>query len=261
MSKLHQIKHYLLHVMKALHGGHGVHSPFVYSLCEEVFYNDATLYKFPYLNLKREGLLKDQTWITMEEYGAGSLKFKSSKRKIADITKHGISPIKQSEMLSKLVNYLKMETCVELGTSVGLNALYLASTGAEVHTIEGCKDLYEFAKKLNQQPHFEKLHHHLGLFDDVLPILLTQSSSPLFIYIDGNHTYEATLRYVNWCIEHANAETVIALDDIYWNAQMTKAWQEVRQLDAVTISIDLYHTGLLFFRKEPKEKLHYQLLI
>lgn len=259
MSKLHQIKHYILHALKASHGGHGVHSPFVYSLCEEVFYNDAKLYLFPYLSLKREQLLKDSTWITMEEHGAGSLKFTSSQRRVSEITKYGISQEKQSEMLSKLISYLKIETCLELGTSVGLNALYLASSGAQVHTIEGCKGLYEFAKTLNQQPHFEKLHHHYGLFDDVFPQLLAQSKSPLFVYIDGNHTYEATLKYVNWCMQHANAYTVIALDDIYWNAQMTNAWNKVREMEQVTISIDLYTTGLLFFRNEPREKIHYYL--
>lgn len=261
MSKTHQIKNFIRHHFAALHGGHGVHSPFVYQLCEEVFYNTAQLYRFDYLNAIRETLKHDKTTITMEDLGAGSLKFKSTERTIASIVEHGISTQPQAEMLARLLNYLKVETCIELGTSIGLTTLYLASTGATVHTIEGCSDLFKYAKQLGEKTKTETIIYHFGNFDSVLPKVLPQVKQPAFFYIDGNHTYEATLRYVQWCMAFIQEDSIIALDDIYWNAEMTRAWEEVKKEDAVRISLDLFHTGLLFFKKAPLEKIHYKLSV
>jgi hypothetical protein len=45
-------------------------------------------------------------------------------------------------------------------------------------------------------------------------------------------------------------------DDIYWNKDMEKAWQEIKNNQKVTVSIDLFYFGLIFFRKE-QEKQHF----
>jgi predicted O-methyltransferase YrrM len=259
MSKTHQIIHFLRHRLTALHGGHGVHSPFVYQLCEEVFYNSAHLYRFDYLTALREALKEDKTVISMEDLGAGSLKFTSSQRTIGSIIQHGISTAPQAEMLAKLLNFMKLDNCIELGTSIGLTSLYLASTGATVHTIEGCRDLYAYAKQLGEKASVKNIVYHFGNFDKVMPPLLTEIKQPALFYIDGNHTYEATLRYVNWCLTAVQEDSIIALDDIYWNAEMTRAWEKVRQMEQVSISLDLFHTGLLFFKKAPREKIHYKI--
>lgn len=41
---------------------------------------------------------------------------------------------------------------------------------------------------------------------------------------------------------------------------MQQAWQQVKQLPQVTVSIDLFHFGLLFFRKE-QVKEHFKLAL
>ncbi len=261
MSKFHQIKNFIWHRLTATHGGHGVHSPFVYLLCEEVFYNEAKLYRFDYLSALREGLKDDSTLIKMEDLGAGSLKFTSTTRSIRAIIEHGISTQKQAEMLARLLNYLKLDECIELGTSIGLTTLYLSSSGTTVHTVEGCTDLYHYAKKLGERANAINVHYYFGNFDHYLPKLLEGNVKPRFIYIDGNHTYEATLRYVKWCMKHLHEDCVIALDDIYWNAEMTKAWETVCAMTEVRVSIDLFHTGLLFFTTAPQEKIHYRIRI
>jgi hypothetical protein len=119
----HQIKNFLHHFFTAKRNGHGVHSPFAYQLCEEVFYNKNKFYCFEELNAIRNLLLTNETELTVEDFGAGSKTFDSDKRKINALAKSGISTNKQSEILFKLLNFLNCKSSIELGTSLGLNTL------------------------------------------------------------------------------------------------------------------------------------------
>ena len=71
-----------------------------------------------------------------------------------------------------------------------------------------------------------------------------------FVYLDGNHRYEPTLRYIRWILGRAGEEAVIVVDDIYWSKGMQQAWKEIIRWPEVRVSIDLFHMGILLFRKD-----------
>jgi hypothetical protein len=81
------------------------------------------------------------------------------------------------------------------------------------------------------------------------------------IYFDGNHTYEATLRYFNEALKKKNADSVFIFDDIYWSEGMQKAWLEIKGNASVKVSIDTWHFGMVFFKEEIKEKIDLKLFI
>ena len=83
-----------------------------------------------------------------------------------------------------------------------------------------------------------------------MPKLLKEIKSFDVLYIDGNHSYEATLRYFNLVKEYIKEDTIIVFDDIYWSEGMTKAWLEIKNDSIVSHTIDLFYFGLTFFRKE-----------
>jgi predicted O-methyltransferase YrrM len=66
-------------------------------------------------------------------------------------------------------------------------------------------------------------------------------------YIDGNHSYEATMRYYHWIKQKCNHNSIIVLDDIYWSDGMKKAWSEIKEDEAVTYTIDTFDLGYVFF--------------
>lgn len=140
-------------MLTAKRKGHGVHSPFVYALCENVFYNPHPYYDFERLAQVRSRLLQDDTLLQTENFGAGSRKFRSSERKVSALARHGISSRKQSEVLYRLANFMKCNSILELGTSLGLNTLYLAShnPACKVITVEGSASLHDFARKLAEE--------------------------------------------------------------------------------------------------------------
>jgi hypothetical protein len=48
--------------------------------------------------------------------------------------------------------------------------------------------------------------------------------------------------------------SILVFDDIHWSSEMEQAWKTIREQPEVTMTIDLFFIGLVFFRKEHKEK-------
>lgn len=261
--KLHAAKHYLLHWLKAKRAGHGVHSPFAYELCEEVFYNKQAYYVFDKLNFIRDQLLLNQNQLRIEDYGAGSNTFKDNVRSIAEIAKRGTSTKQQSELLFRLIHHLQLKTCIEFGSSLGLNTLYLAAAAenGKAISIEGSTALHAFAKQLAEKNNITNVEFVCGKFDEVLPTLLSNTNEIDFAYVDGNHREDATLRYFEFLLPYCHNTSVLVFDDIYWSPGMTRAWRKITQHPKVRMSIDLYSTGLVFFKEEIKQKQHLRMLL
>lgn len=263
MINFHLILHFAKHFFSAKRKGHGIHSPFAYDLCEEVFYNENLFYDFDILKKVRNNLLKHPGKIEVTDFGAGSKTFKSNTRKIKKIADTGISSTLQSELFYKLINYLKFDTVIELGTSIGLNTLYLAkaNTAGKVITIEGSKNLSEFSSQLAKENNIPNIEFISGKFDEVLPSVLDEIKSKYLLYVDGNHTFEATMQYFKMALVNKNEYTAIIFDDIYWSAGMTKAWNTIKNSPEVTMSIDAFYFGILFFKTSIKEKKDLRLFI
>lgn len=257
------LKHYIVHFITAKRNGHGVHSPFAYRLCEEVFYNQDSFYHFHTLNKIRQSLLGNESELEIEDLGAGSKTFKNKNRKVKDIAAKGISSATQSELLYKLSNFLNCKITLELGTSLGLNTLYLALVNQQgnVFTLEGSRQLVEFSKTLAQKQEVNNIRYIEGNFDITFSKVLESIPGIDLLYIDGNHTYEATLRYFEMALSKKHNNSVFIFDDIYWSKDMTKAWNQIKNNPEVRFSIDTFHFGIVFFRKEQKEKEALRLFI
>ena len=79
---------------------------------------------------------------------------------------------------------------------------------------------------------------------------MTHTKTFDLIYFDGNHTKEATLRYFETCLETVHNESVFIFDDINWSQEMRTSWEEIKQHASVTVTVDTFFWGIVFFRKE-----------
>jgi predicted O-methyltransferase YrrM len=262
-NRLHIAQQFLIHYFSATRKGHRVHSPFAYSLCEEVFYNTEPFYQFQELEAIRKGLLSDERVISVTDLGAGSRTMKSDTRKISDIAAKGISSPSQSAILYRLCNFLNVKSCLELGTSLGLNTLYLAKAGSDIKvvTIEGSEALSQYASQMAKKKGAGNISFITGEFSQKLPEVLRNIPALDLGYIDGNHRYAATMEYFSMFLEKKHDNTVMIFDDIHWSPGMTKAWNEIKSHPQVTLTIDTFYSGYVFFRKEVKEKVHLRILV
>ena len=240
---------------------YGIHSPFLFDFIEQVYEPQTNYYSFSAIEYVRNKLKKNHQLINVKDFGAGSKrKTFSGQRKISEIATHSLQQPKMSALLFRLINFYSLKPIViELGTSLGICTAYLSTANKKnkIYTIEGCDETAEVAKGVFKQLGLKNIELIVGNFDSILPNLKF-SDSPGFVYIDGNHRKEATLKYFDWAIEKLNEQSIVVVDDIYWSKEMFAAWEKIKFNDRVTLSIDLYKLGIVFFHKV-KVKEHYKI--
>ncbi len=90
-----------------------------------------------------------------------------------------------------------------------------------------------------------------------MPELLSQIQNVDLAYIDGNHRKTPTLSYFRQFQQRSTDNSIFIFDDIHWSEGMEEAWKEIQQHPAVTLTVDLFFIGLVFFRKDFKAKQHF----
>jgi len=259
-SKPQLLLKYLQYYFTASNGkGHGMHSPFVFEFITKVL-NDKTNYpEYEKVEALRDQLLSDHTILEVEDFGAGSMMDKKNKRSISSIAKNAAKPRKFGELLFRMIRYYQPVTILELGTSLGITTSYLslAKPDARLITMEGSKEIADVAKRNFRNLEIRNIEIIEGNFDNTLSSLITHYSSVDLAFIDGNHRQEPTERYFRQLLTKANNNSIFVFDDIHWSGEMEAVWETIKNNAAVTCSIDLFFLGIVFFRKEFKEKQHF----
>lgn len=251
--------------------GHGIHSPFVFDLITNVFNDKKTdndLAQIFYLHHKYK---QSKKALMFDEMGAGSHRETKSKLKpgnnqntqristtLGKTIQNSSVTKKYGGLIYRLVKYFNPENILEIGTSVGISTLYIAGAApkSNIITIEGVKEKIQIAKKLTQEMQLQNVQFICDDFDLILPEILKQNKPLDFVFFDGNHTQNATLKYFNACLEKAHNNSVFIFDDIHWSADMKKAWNTIKNHQKISVSIDLFQIGIIFFKTEITKR-HY----
>jgi predicted O-methyltransferase YrrM len=230
-----------------------VHSPFVFELVTKVIHGKNNFYSFDKIENLRSRLFDSDTTIDVHDLGTG----KSGKRKIREIAEKSLTTAKYCKLLFRLANHFSPAVILELGTSLGISTAYLARADlkTKVITIEGSESILYEARKNFEILGLKNIETVFGNFDDVLEKILMQYCLPqtdqcVLVFFDGNHRYESTMRYFRQCLAYANNDSLFVFDDIRWSEEMEKAWEEIKQHPRITVTIDLFSMGIVFFRKE-----------
>lgn len=239
---------------------HSLHSPFVFDLYTKVITDATPFYSFEDIENIRKELLKSNEIISVTDYGAGSKIFKSNKRKVSDIARYSLKSPKYAQLLFRLINYLKPTSILELGTSLGISTLYLATPNkkSKVITLEGCPETASIAQQNFQKLKLNNITNITGNFNKTLAEVLNKNDVIDCVYFDGNHQKEPTLAYFNQCLANISQNSFFIFDDIHWSDEMEQAWEIIKKHPQVTLTIDLFQIGLVFFREMP-EKQHFVL--
>lgn len=252
---LHIVKSYLNFLWNSKNE-HGVHSPFVFSLVTKCFYDKKKYPEYSILKNYRKSLLENKNTIEVTDFGAGSRVFKSNTRAINQVAQNAGISTKRAELLFRITNYIKPESVLEIGTSLGLAtaALSLGNPKAKITTLEGCPETSSVAKKQFDEFGLENINSEVTEFSSYLKNSQLPASNFQLIYFDGNHSKAATLQYFELLLPTITNDSVWIFDDIHWAQGMEEAWETIQQHPKVTVTIDTFQWGIVFFRTEqPKE--------
>ena len=255
-SSLQLAKKYFHYYINAKNGkGHGVHSPFVFDFVIHVL-NDKKEYEcYKKIEPLRQELFYDSSIIDVEDFGAGSAVIPFKKRKVGAIAKSSLKNKKFAKLLFRIVNYYRPENIIELGTSFGYMAC--ANRNAEVNTFEGSKEIAKVARRNFEKAALKNITLIEGNFDSTFRETLSAIKTVGLAFIDGNHRRDATLDYFSALIKKSKDTSIFIFDDIHWSSEMEEAWKHIQEHNAVTLTIDLFFIGLVFFNPGFKVKQHF----
>jgi len=194
------------------HRGHGIHSPFVFNLITKVIEEKNPFYA--YKEIKE------------------CIKNSPGAKKV----------VKKSDLLSfRLVNYFNSKKILEFGTGTGINTLCLTAASIEVKciSIEKSAPKYKQAAQL-----FSKWNRSIDLNDDILYNIDEKQDC---ICVDLKN-YDADVSFFNdYLFSLVSDESFIIIKGIRTNRRHQVLWKCLRASEKVTVSLDLFHEGILFF--------------
>ncbi len=239
--------------------GHGIHSPFVFDFVKNVL-NDKKKYAcYGLMEPLRKELLKNNSIIEIEDFGAGSAVIPFKKRKVSAIAASSLKNKKFAQLLFRIAKYYGPSTIVELGTSFGITTGYLACANerSKVFTLEGSTFIGEIAQHNFKKAHLHNIDFLPGDFEKSIPVLLGKIKNIDMAFVDGNHRKQATLFYFSECLKRSTTSSIFIFDDIHWSLEMEEAWEEIKSHPSVTLTIDLFFIGLVFFSLDFKAKQNF----
>ncbi|GAB3182293.1 O-methyltransferase [Telluribacter humicola] len=232
---------------------HAIHSPFVYDLYTKVIRPKDRHSDYDQLQALRKQMLSSTEEIEVLDLGAGSRVNRSNKRKVRQIAKNAEKPERFGRLFHRLVRHYRPANVLELGTSLGLTTLYFAKANpaGKVTTLEGCPETVRLARTNFEKAGESGIEVVTGNIDETLGQTLQRQNQTLdMVYFDANHRYEPTVRYFEACLPFAGNDSLFIFDDIYWSDEMTQAWEYIKAHPQVTVTVDLFWIGLVYFRKE-----------
>jgi len=250
---------YLKYQLNAL-DAYSLHSPFVFDFFNQVLLQSNRNKHSDIIELQRKKWLNNLDSIEVADFGAGSKGKIKSTRKVSDIARNSLVKPKYGRMLYQIAKHYDCKNILELGTSLGIGSAYLALSNPLCHitTIEGCPNTAALAQETFKQLNLTNVELIVGQFDDVIPQIINQKNYFDLIFIDGNHRSPAMLKYFELLLPQISEQSIVIFDDIHWNADMKQGWENIKLHPHVTLSINVFQMGIVFFHSQ-RAKQHFTL--
>jgi len=181
---------------------------------------------------------------------------------IAEIASKASSSKKWTSFFYELSKIKNVNNILEIGTNLGVSGQYFLKGIDEKKksnfiTIEGVKKLCEIAtdrfNHISNQRRFKVIH---GLYDEKLLELKKLNIKFDLVFIDGNHRFDATIRYFELLKTQFAKNAIVIFDDIHWSFGMTRAWKSIIKDDSICFSIDFFKLGLIILNSKHKSKFN-----
>lgn len=172
------------------------------------------------------------------------------RRSIGELCRTASASPSWAEFLFRLVRTSRPESCLELGTCVGISACYqgaaLRLNGAgRLITIEGRPEVAAVASRaISRIGLDDQVEGRAEWFADGLGRALSDLGRLDFGFVDGHHEGGATLEYFSRIRPRLSRGAILVVDDIGWSADMREAWGTIANDPATADALDLGRLGV-----------------
>jgi|WetSurSiteA1Bulk_404760.scaffolds.fasta_scaffold00637_7 predicted O-methyltransferase YrrM len=210
--------------------------------------NNAMVYEeFRMIEQCRAAMQSDNSLLESVDQGAGS-RIRMKKRTVGGMARLASVNPGFGRLLFCCARYYRPETIIELGTALGISTMYLAmgNPRARVISIEGNAQLAAIAQKNFTRYGLKNVTLINDDFDRSIDRIIPEVSKNTLVFIDGNHTLDATVKYYEIFEGLPDAPHMLIFDDINWSKGMMRAWKKISGSLHANLVVDLFHMGIVF---------------
>jgi predicted O-methyltransferase YrrM len=167
---------------------------------------------------------------------------------VGEFTRSSCKSALWCRFIFRLLRTAEPESAVEMGSAVGISGAYHAAALAlnghgSLVTLEGAPDRAGLAKESFRELGLDNVEVVTGMFEDTLVGALEDAAPVDFVFVDGNHREEATVRYFDLIYPALRHPSLVLFDDIRWSEGMTRAWIRISRDPRVAVAVDLGTLG------------------
>lgn len=216
MGKIRYIPRSALRVLYKVrhHRGHGIHSPFLFSLITKVIEEKSPYYAY------------DDIDSFLTEYAPNE----KYSHKIATLS-------------FRMINYFNAKNILEIGANNKAETLYLTASSSQIKCISilpEAEDKLAFENLDKIWNRDIKRYNHLPKIEQIQDCIIIN-------FNDSSVSEQELFPYImNVCHE----QTFIILKCIRTNDEAKALWRKLRDSDETSITLDLFNLGIIFFNKK-----------
>jgi predicted O-methyltransferase YrrM len=224
-----------------------VNNSFIHDFKNHVLNKSAVYPEFRIIEKYRSELSKNTEQLEKMDMGAGSKSAKKGKT-VGSMARTASVSETYGQLLYRLAGYYKPDNIIELGTALGVSTMYLAlgNPQAMVYTVEGNPQLAAIASNNFARHHINNITLINNSFDNAIARLIPEINSNTLVFIDGNHTLSATLKYFGLFGRIPGSSNIFIFDDINWSNEMMRAWESIAESPNAGTVVDLFQMGIIF---------------
>ncbi|MDR2231711.1 MAG: hypothetical protein LBE56_01155 [Tannerella sp.] len=228
--------------------GYGIHSPFVFDLITDVIEEDSAFYAYHTFSMIREQLLEDDRIIHC----------KGRKLKVRKALQQYVISQPEGEFLFRLANYLKPESILAIGSSMGFAPLYLAKYNSNVQciTLENEADLAHIADQLLHKESNRSFPVITGSYRDTIHDSIAHFRQIDCLFLAKEIKDDDSNVIFQQCLPLLHDKSYVVMAGIRSTSAKFQRWKQLCQHPRVTVAIDLVDLGLLFFNPKLHKKVY-----
>ncbi len=201
--------------------GHGVHSPFAFGLINKVIEEKKPFYVFE--EIEKGIVQQNKKKITYQKYG---------------------------RLLFRLATFFRSQNILQIGFSDGVQALYLNAAAKKMIVIEGENSPGINLPWATKLPDIRKIN----LIQDTDTVALINELGTLdMLFLNVSYDVDLTKHLLNKYLPYVHSQSIFVIDGIH-KKRMRKFWRDIKQRHDVSICMDLYSLGLVFFNRKLYKK-------
>jgi predicted O-methyltransferase YrrM len=166
-------------------------------------------------------------------------------------------------LLFKIIREFKLNTCLELGTCLGISASYQAAAlkvngQGILTTLEGAEALARLSEENFAELGLDNVNVIVGRCEDTLDKTINDIKPIDYVFIDARHDEKANLEYFEQIIPGVSGKSVLVFDDIAWSKGMRRAWKTISSDKRINLVLDMRRIGLCIIDNEIKQKRYFK---